>query len=1330
MLEIHLLGHFQVRLNSRLVEIPERPAQSLFAYLSLNAGIEHRRERLAGMLWPETTEANARKYLRHALWRIRKSLTDAGGDPDEFIQVSEISLAFRQGADFWLDAHELLETTEPRELDEERLANIVGLYRSELLPGFYEEWTSLERERLRARFQQLIQVLLDRLISQERWQEAQEWGERWIALGEVPEPAYRAVMVARAAAGDRSGAVATYQRAVEDLERELGLDPSSEFRSAFEEVTRETGRPSKRNERLREATGRLRGELRPVTILDVELTGLHSQSAVTDLEAFKELLDASMGALVQEVLQHEGTVVRVQKEGLLSFFGAPVAHEDDTARALSAALAIRKRFSRAEDHSFPISPRIGLEAGEILVGNVGWDLRLGYTAVGEAIDIASLLVRSGQGNDVLVGESAYEESIGRFEFAPRQRLEVAGEVESVGAYPLLRARDVPASPPTDPPKVDLLVGREAELTTLLDMVDKPPSSGGQAVLVLGEPGIGKSRLLNELKNRRSDVRWASGQSLTYGVNLAYHPVMEAVRDLLGVREGEPRDLLVERLTGALQQLPDERRTRFVSYLCTLLSPGQVGENRPFTVEIVTTQLAEAVIALLREFGQEQPTVVAFDDLQWADTATVDLIHEILSQLESLPVLFVLAFRPDHEVPSWKLHEQLLSQASPGIREIHLKPFSEAVTGELLDAFAPLPSPVRDLLVRRSGGNPFFLEELARALIDEGTVVREDSRWVVAGEIEYTQVPTTVQKVILARADRLPEIERWVLQAASVLGWSFHKSVLEKVSEEAVEKPLLALQKADFVFLQAKQPEPEYVFRHWLIRDAIYTTLLKSDRRRLHRRAGEALESFSGKRVRQYAGLLAYHYILAEEPAKALEHAATAAEMAYRTAAPLEAAQTFLMALDQHPPPDLALRLYVGLARAYASAVQMEACLDAYDQAIHVARGLGDYSTMAECMAQSAMVRWQLTEDRETRRLFLEAAIGELADTPDSAGKVLLLAEAARQFLVVGDLDSARRQLGEARHGLSSSNHDKASLESHLLNTEGLLALREGTFEAGLRLLVEAQKLALESGEMVATSRSQTNLSTTMIDVFGRIEEGLTGIEATRQALASHGNWAAFVEETVHLARARWGEGRMTDGLTEIEFMATKMRGQPTWLPWAGAKAPLLGALGHTEEALSAARRAWQATRRTGDELMIRHAGLWIGRALGYSGEFEDATSYLWLAAEAAAAAPALQAEIMAEWMYAVRSSSETDEVDDAVQLLTEIPELSPYVTAWKRIGLALASMDPADLQEATDYLEGIGQEYVAWLYRLRAANLIPDGNSVALRKSAEAWAAERELDLY
>lgn len=1310
MLELRLLGQFEAQLDQRGLDIPTRPAQSLLAYLALNPGVEQRRERLAGLFWPESTDSNARGYLRHALWRIRKSIEEAGGDPDSYLQVSKISLAL-DPQQCWVDAVALAEPEATRGLSADTLTFLVSLYQGELLPGFHDEWTVAERERLLIVFEERAAQLVDRLSEDRRWRDVIRWGEHWIEHGLVPEAAYRAVMVAHAASGDRASAAAVYTRAAEALEAELGLEPSPELSAALQDATQAQIPDPMLKHLLVEAQQQLRGELRPVTSLFAGLYDLPPLTAEADLESRMELLDEATQAIVEVVLRFEGTVVRIQEDGVLAFFGAPLAHEDDANRALVAAQGIHAllKETMGDDH---IQVHIGIDTGPVLVGELGWDLRLGYTAIGgpvtEAIRLSHLALAGG----TLISSSTHDAAGPGFEFSPAQ-----GPSDEKAAFALIGGAPVTHRRP-DRWQVPL-IGRKGELEQLNNALDEVRSGVGQAVFITGEAGVGKTRLIEELRAASPDTSWTMGNCLSYAESSPYHPIKGVIRDLAGIQVLDEAVTARRKLRSRLRSLdPLDLDWTLAGLQAVLSLPAE-----PYEATYASRQSpAEALVSLIRLHSHETPLVIVVDDLQWADRDSIDLLEHVLTRLGSQRALLLLVFRSDPKSEAWDLSRRTMATSTLVASKIDLGQLNDAEAGALLDALVPLATPVKDLVLSRSNGNPFFLGELVRSLIERKVLVRENGHWQAREADRELAVPDTVQKVILSRADRLPEAERWALWAASVLGWRFRASLLAQVAGQPVLDSLKVLTESHFIRLEGGQPEAGYVFVHWLIRDSIYGTMLKSDRKLLHRRASQALEPMLEERGAEVATLMTYHDVAAGETERALEHAILASETAWQTATWTESDQALRMALEQAPPPEVEIRLWLARARELFTAARVDESLKAYERIVDLAEEIGDRSMVASYLAYSAQVGWQTGNARTERWEFLESALERISKDPPSDGKVQLLHEAGRQYYAWGELQLAEEYLGQAQEGLPACVENPVAIASHVINSLGLLRLREGSFEEGLVLLHEARALAEESGEVVANSRATTNLASAMFEVFGDFKEGQDYAALSRAGAWWSSIWASTVEETVHLARLHWGEGRAQAGLAVVKSFTDRMRGSSPWMPVEGAQAPLLGMIGEAERSLRLATRAWRISQKTQDELPIRHAGLWMARALGYAGRLSEAARYLEVASAAAAGSPAMRAELLAEWIYAdPRRRSAIKEQ------LAEVPELAPTITHWKDIGIALAVGEVDRLSEGANALERLGQPYPAWQFRHRAAVALKDNR---LGKQAEDWAAERDLELY
>ncbi|MEP6895738.1 MAG: BTAD domain-containing putative transcriptional regulator, partial [Chloroflexota bacterium] len=501
MLQIRLLGQFDIRLNGKRVTIPTRAAQSLFAYLVLTAGTPHRREKLAGTFWPDTTDDNARKNLRQELWRIRKALSAQQASTNDYLLAQELTIAFNRSAQYWLDVAQL----ERPEIDLESLTANLSLYQGELLPGFYEDWIMLERERIRSLFENKMEQLLKQLVAAERWTAVQEQGERWLALGNTLEPAYRAMMLAYGARGDMAKVSSTYQRCMEELREQFGLEPSAETRALYDGLLKGTHAPSRSTAVQTSGT---------VTFL------------FTDIEESTNLLD-KLGDQYANVLEEHHEILRV---AIQKWNGREVDTQGDAffvtfARALDAvqcaADAQRALALHPWIHNQPVRVRMGLHTGEPLIaltGYVGMDVhraaRIGDAAHGGQV-LLSQTTRDLVMHDLPQGitiRDLGEHRLKDLKFpTPIYQMVIPGLLQD---FPPIRTKFTGSEPPTagEPPfkglqyfeemDSDLFFGRElltAKLVRRLSGLPSPSEGEGSGVrflsVIIGASGSGKSSLV-------------------------------------------------------------------------------------------------------------------------------------------------------------------------------------------------------------------------------------------------------------------------------------------------------------------------------------------------------------------------------------------------------------------------------------------------------------------------------------------------------------------------------------------------------------------------------------------------------------------------------------------------------------------------------------------------------------------------------------------------------------------------------------------------------------------------------------------------------------------
>jgi class 3 adenylate cyclase len=551
------------------------------------------------------------------------------------------------------------------------------------------------------------------------------------------------------------------------------------------------------------AASALSGERRIVTVLHLDVVGSTAIAEKIGEESWARIMTDAYDRFAQVIYFYEGTIARLLGDALVAFFGAPVIHEDDPIRAANAALElihIAQDYKKMieQEHEIDFSVRACLNTGPVVIGPIGGNLRYDFTPVGGVVNLAARIKFAANPMAVLISENTYSHISPVFDCVDLGLIEVADRPEPVRVYQVLRSKIVPGSLRGLAGFESPMVGREVELASLQKLCDAVQAGLGRVVLVSGDPGIGKSRLIHEWKTAvmadpmLSASFWVEGRCLSYGGGLPYHLIIDLLYSLLGVHhsagEAQVQQALQTLLTDYFgpEDISQEEQEIY-PFLGHLLSLRLEGEDLAKVKELDPQSLQSRYISafrdLLLKLCSRQPVIIVLEDLHWADPSSINLLIKNLTMVSAASVLFCLITRVELDTPGWKLVSAAREIMGGGMTEISLDGLSDSESRQmvtnLLEVEA-LHDKTRDLILTKSEGNPFFVEELIRMLIDRGAIIQKNGDWIAGEELEKIEIPDNLQGLLLTRIDRLPDDVKQTLKVASVIGRQFSVKVLEQV----------------------------------------------------------------------------------------------------------------------------------------------------------------------------------------------------------------------------------------------------------------------------------------------------------------------------------------------------------------------------------------------------------------------------------------------------------------------------------------------------------------------------------------------------------------------
>lgn len=829
----------------------------------------------------------------------------------------------------------------------------------------------------------------------------------------------------------------------------------------------------------------LQGEQREVAVLFVDAVNFTRLSSSLDAESTFRLVNDFLSHLVAAVHRYDGLVDKFTGDGLMAVFGAPRAHENDAELAVRAALDMQKAMDDFAVEArtrigAPLQVRIGIHVGSAVAGIVGSDEQAAYTVIGETVNIAARLEGQARPGHILVSERVHQLTQAFFDFRNVGFITLKGVEEPFGVFEVIGQRSEPLAERGVTGVTTIFLGHDDDLARLRDIEQALlEDRHGRVVLIQGEAGMGKSRLVAEWLARASTAHFNlyRGRGLPYSQGIAYSVFRSLLQNVM--RTASPEAPWDARLTPRLRL--------FLWRILGLLPKDEEQRLRYLDTERIKQLTELAMREWVLTTAKDKPLVLVLDDFHWADGLSRDLLQVLVKLTADVPVLFVIMTRPTPETP---LHLDIPVPeplpALPVYHEIHLHPLSEAHSRQLLGHLVvldDLPEEVIQTILRRAEGNPFYIEEFVRLLIEKGLLQLREGRWraVVAITLDTLDIPTTLRGLMMTRVDQLPESMRDLLRSAAVIGLQFTVPLLEEVQRRLQSpvhvKPLLE----HLVGLGVLERRPEvgedvYAFRHILTQETIYASLLRLQRPRLHQTVAEAIESLYADNLDRYVEVLAYHYDQARVRERALLYALRAGEHARDRYANQEAVDYFSRALQlsQHISGYEALRWQatVGLG-------DVEARLGEYDEAVACYRAALEENRAASVEDQArVMLRlgqvWSKRGELEEAEGWLRQALALHNETPYPAE---LLAEVHSELGWIqvrrGNLDQARDWLERAiilvRPG---SAYD---VIAGILNRLGGVYFHQGDLEAAAYHIEEALELRNRLGDLIGYARSLNNL---------------------------------------------------------------------------------------------------------------------------------------------------------------------------------------------------------------------------------------------------------------
>ena len=1013
----------------------------------------------------------------------------------------------------------------------------------------------------------------------------------------------------------------------------------------------------------------MEGERKQVTVLFADLKGSMELLADRDPEEARKILDPVLERMMEAVHHFEGTVNQVMGDGIMALFGAPLAHEDHAVRACYSALRMQGQIFRYGEEmqrkqGAPLQLRVGLNSGEVVVRAIGNDLHMDYSAIGQTTHLAARMEQMARPGTVLMTPATLKLAEGYVQVRPLGLVNIKGLSEQTEVFELTGASAARTRLQAASTRgLTRFVGRQREVDVLAEALGNAGQARGQVVAIVGEPGVGKSRLYYEFTRSHRTQGWlvVEAGSVSYGKATPYLPLIDLLKGYFGIGDRDDARSIREKVTGKLLALDRSLEPLLNPLLALLDQPVPDPDWPSLDPRQRRRQTLDALARLFLREAQAQPLILVFEDLHWIDSETQDFLDGLVERIPAARLLLLFNYRPEYRHP-WG--------SKTYYAQLRLDPLNAETAEDLLRGLLgadPGVEPLKKLLIRRTEGNPLFLEESVRTLGETGVLSGERGDYRLARSLESIEVPATVQAMLAARIDRLPEDDKRLLQAASVIGMDVPFELLRQIAdrdEDVLRQGLTRLQAAEFLYESGLFPDLECTFRHALMHDVAYGSVLHDRQRVLHARIVEAIETLYADRLAEQVERLAHHAARGEVWDKAVTYLRQAGLKAFERSANREAAAYFEQAIDAlgHLPQrrdttERAIDLRFDLRSPLFAMGEFRRTLDHLRVAEELALGLDDQLRLGRITAYMTNSFWRMgeneralesgrrlmaianTQDDRTLQVMADHYLGQINNSLGEYGPAIgflaknvqalqgdLLHERfgmvgpvsalSRAFLVhslseQGEFDEGAARGEEAVRIAEEVKHPVTLIEVYW--SVGSLYLRKGDLERAIPLLERGVAVSKEANIMGWFPWVAAPLGLTYA-LSGRVAEGAALLARAVEAAESIRILAYHSLAVMYLAEAKWlaGEREEAIGLANraLELSRTrKERGVEAWT------LRLLGEVGARSDAPAAnAETTYREAMALADELGMRplaaHCRFGLGKLFAHMGRGDAARENL------------------------------------------------------------------------------------------------------------------------